>query len=259
MKKWMLLGTVWMWCLSTVQAQEYKVKFANAKDRKIVITADNTRMQIEGYDGDEVQIRVYDYEAPPERAKGLKPLYNSAVDNSGIGLSVVQEGNVLNITKASRKEGKYTIRVPRKVSISFEEVNWQGDDLKISNVEGDLEIKTNNSSIHLEKVSGPVVASTTSGDITVIYAPSVVQDKPSSISNISGVVDVTLPGNTKANLKMKSITGEIYSDLDLSLNPNKGSMKRLGGGHTVEGAFNGGGVEISLNTISSDIYVRKQK
>jgi hypothetical protein len=72
-------------------------------------------------------------------------------------------------------------------------------------------------------------------------------------------VDVTLPGNTKANLKMKSITGEIYSDLDLSLGQSKGPMKRVGGGHTVEGSINGGGVEISLNTISSDIYLRKQK
>jgi hypothetical protein len=259
MKKWMLLGTALVWCLTSAQAQEYKVKFGNSKDRKIVITADNSEMRIEGYDGDEVQIRVSNFEAPPERDKGLRPLYNSAVDNSGIGLSVLQEGNVLNINKATRKEGKYTIRVPRKVSISFEELNWQGDDLNISNVQGDLEIKTNNSSIHLDKVTGPVVASTTAGDITIVYAAGVEQSKPSSISNISGVVDVTLPANTKANLKMKSITGEIYSDLDLSMGQGKGTMKRVGGGHTVEGSINGGGVEISLTTISSDIYVRKQK
>jgi len=259
MKKWMLLGTTLLWYLTPTQAQEYKVRLGNSKDRKIVITADNSEMKIEGYDGDEVQIRVSNFEAPPERAKGLKPLYNSAVDNSGIGLSVLQEGNVLNINKATRKEGKYTIRVPRKVSLSFEELNWQGDDLSISNVAGDLEIKTNTSSIHLDKVTGPVVASTTAGDITIVYASAVEQSKPSSISNISGIVDVTLPGNTKANLKMKSITGEIYSDLDLSLGQSKGPMKRVGGGHTVEGSINGGGVEISLNTISSDIYLRKQK
>ncbi len=38
----------------------------------------------------------------PERAKGLKSLYNTAEDNTGLGLSVVQEGNVLKIVKASR-------------------------------------------------------------------------------------------------------------------------------------------------------------
>jgi predicted membrane protein len=257
MKKLMLLGTVFVWCLNA-QAQEYKVKFGNSKDRKIIITADNSDMKIEGYDGDEVQIRVNEFEAPPERAKGLKPLYNSAVDNSGIGLSVLQEGNVLTIAKATRKEGKYTLRVPKKVSISFEQGDWQGDNLNISNVEGDLEIKTNNSDIHLDKVTGPVVASTTSGDIFVVYA-SLEQSKPSSISNISGTVDVTLPANTKANLKMKSITGEIYSDLDLAMPQNKGSLKHIGGGQTVEGSINGGGVEISLKTISDDIYLRKQK
>ena len=257
MKRFILIGALLLG-ITTVQAQEYKVKFGNSKDRKIVITADNTEMKIEGYDGDEVQIRVSDYEAPPERAKGLKPLYNTAADNSGIGLAISQEGNVLTIAKATRKDAKYTLRIPRKVALSYEEVNWRGNDLRISNLDGDLEIKTNNSAIHLDKVSGPIVASTTSGDIIVVYS-RVNAIKPSSISNISGVVDVTVPANVKANLKMKSFTGEIYSDLDLSLNSGKGSLKRVGGGHTVEGSANGGGVEISLNTISSDIYVRKQK
>ncbi len=258
MKKLMLSGVALLWCFVCAQAQEYKVKFANAKDHKVLILVDNSDIKIEGYDGDEVSIRSSGFEAPPERAKGLKPLYNSAVDNSGIGLSVTQENNVLKIEKATRREGRYTIRLPKKVALEFEETNWQGNGLSISNMEGDLEIKTLNSEIELKNVTGPVVASTTSGDITVVYS-SVDQSKPSSISNISGVIDVTLPGNTKANLKMQSISGEIYSDLELTSGKSKNDLKRLEGGNSIDGSINGGGVEISLNAISGDVFVRKQK
>ena len=237
---------------------EYRVDFPNDRDHKVSIQVDNSNVRIEGHDGDEVIIRAVGLQAPPERARGLKPLYYSAEDNSGTGLSVSQEGKTLSIVKASRQDGRYTIRLPRKVAVEFEQVNWQGNNLLITNLEGDLEVKTNNADIEIRNVTGPLVASTTSGNIIVTYA-DVEQSKPSSISNISGVVDVTLPADTRADLKMKSITGEIYSDLDLSLNQGKGSMRRVGGGHTVEGSLNGGGVEISLHTISSDIYVRKPK
>jgi hypothetical protein len=121
-----------------------------------------------------------------------------------------------------------------------------------------LEVKTNDGSIELSQVTGPIVASSTSGNITVTYT-SVEQSKPSAISNISGVIDITMPAGTKGNLKLTSISGEIYSDLEVKMATGRENMTRLGGGNSIEGTLNGGGVEISLNTISSDIFVRKQK
>lgn len=240
--------------------KEYRVKLPNSKEQKVLLLFDQANVKIEGYDGDEVIMRAPGRPETPERAKGLKPIYNSAEDNSGLGLSVVKDGNTLKIVKASRHHGDFQIRIPRRVKIEYEQVNWMGGNLEISNHAGDLEVKTTIGDIDLKNVSGPVVASTTSGSITVVYG-NVEQGKPSSISNISGVVDVTLPNSVKANLKLKSITGEIYSDLDLKMKggSDKGELSRLGGGNTVEGTLNGGGVEINLQTISSDIFVRRQK
>jgi hypothetical protein len=241
--------------------KEYRVKLPNTKEQKVLLLIDQANVKIEGYDGDEVILRAPGRSETPERAKGLRPIYYSAEDNSGLGLSVVKDGNTLKIVKASRHHGDFQIRVPRRVTIEYEQVNWMGGDLQITNHTGDLEIKTTIGNIDLKNVSGPVVASTTSGNINVVYATAVEQSKPSSISNISGLVDVTLPNGTKANLKLRSITGEIYSDLDLKMKggTNTEDLPRLGGGNTVEGTLNGGGVEINLNTISSDIFVRRQK
>ncbi len=240
------------------QAQEFKTKLANTKDSKIAIELDGENLKIEGYAGDEVIIKGGGVEPIPEQAKGLKPLYNTNVDNTGLGVAVNVEGGVLKIEKASRKSAKYTIMVPNKASIMYTQVNWQGGSpVSFSNIDGDLEIKTNNSDIKLTNVTGPIVANSISGKLTAVFS-SLNQSTPSSISLISGDLDITLPATTKATLSMKSISGEIYSDLDLNLKSGKDGMSRVGGGHNINGNLNGGGVNLQLNTISSNIYVRKK-
>lgn len=259
MKKRLLLSAGVLLCLTAAQAQEYKTRLANAKDRKVTIEMDAGDVKIEGHSSDEVLIQASSgYEAPPERAKGLKPLYNSAVDNSGIGLAVTPESGGLRIEKATRKHIKYTIRLPRKVAVLYQQANWQGSHIAISNMDGDLEVRTNNADIDLTNVTGPVVANSTSGEVKVVYA-NLSQEKPTAISTISGAVDITLPANAKSNLKLRSINGEMYTDFDLGLKNTKEGLSKVGGGNNIEGTTNGGGVDIQLNTISSNIYIRKQK
>ncbi len=257
MKKFTLLSALLFCGAVLAQAQEYKVKLPNSPDRKVTIQLDGD-VKIEGYDGEEVSIRGNGQEAPPERAKGLKPLYNTAVDNSGIGLAVTPESGGLKIEKASRKTVDYTIRVPRKVAILFEQANWHGASVTINGVEGDLEVRTNNARIELNQVTGPVVVNSTSGEVKVVYA-SLNQQKPNAISVISGPIDVTLPANAKASLHLQSISGEMYTDFDLGLKNSKDGLSKVGGGHTIAGTANGGGVEMKLNAISGNIYIRKQK
>lgn len=248
--------------LASAQAQtpEYKTKLANSKDKKIVIELSASEVKIEGHTGDDVIIQASSgYEAPPERAKGLKPLYYTAVDNSGIGLAVTAEAGGLKIEKATRKQIKYVMKVPRQVSVLYKETNWAGGGgITVSNIDGDLEIKTNNGNITLNNVTGPVVANSTSGEVKAVFS-GLNQGKPTAISTISGEVDITLPVAVKSDLKLRSINGEMYTDFDLGVKNSKDGMAKVGGASNVEGAINGGGVEMSINTISSNIYIRKQK
>jgi hypothetical protein len=240
------------------QAQDFKTKLANTKDSKIAIELEGENLKVEGYAGDEVIIKGGGVEPIPEQAKGLKPLYNTNVDNTGLGLAVNMEGGVLKIEKASRKSARYTIMVPNKASIMFTQINFQGSSVNFSNIDGDLEIKTNNADIKLNNITGPIVANSISGKLTAVFS-GLNQSTPSSISLISGDLDITLPTTAKATLSMKSISGEIYSDIDLNLKSGKEGMSRVGGGHNITGNMNGGGVNLQLNTISSNIYVRKAK
>ncbi|WP_426061029.1 DUF4097 family beta strand repeat-containing protein [Hymenobacter sp. B1770] len=256
MNKLILLALAGVLAAHTGQAQEYKTKLGG-KDRKILIDMQGSDVTVEGIDGNDLVITGNGYEEPNKRAEGLRPVYNAAVDNTKIGLSVTQQDNTVRIAKASRKDTKYTIRVPRNSAVQYNQTNWNGGDIQLTNVSGDLEINVKNGDIKLTNVTGPVVANTVSGDIQVRFAP--LRQGPTSISTVSGDVDVSMPANTKATLKLRSVSGEVYTDFDMNLGKDDNSMRHIGG-QVVDGSINGGGGNtLSLKTVSGDIFVRKAK
>lgn len=252
-------------------AQEYKTKLGGAK--KVAFVMSKSDVWVEGHDGDEIIIEAKGYQAPPKRAEGLRPLYNGAQDNTGIGLAIKNEGGVITFIRASsRKSIDYKIKLPRKVDFVVEQVTWSGGDVHIDNMQGEVEVKGKNADLFLNNVSGPIVAHTTSGDIQVVYS-TVTPDKPSAITATSGYVDVTLPKNAKVTVSLRSISGEIYTDFDVVMEKNMKESKEDSKSEckncnqwsqhfnrgTITGAINGGGAELKLKAISSDIYLRKAK
>lgn len=238
-----------------VKAQEYTHQMQNSTENAIEFSLSRSEISIEGYDGNEVVIKNTDYEAPPERAKGLRPLYGGQ-DNTGIGLSVEEENGTLKIVQASAEDGEFEVRVPNNIRVMIEEVNWGSGDINIRNHNGEIEIKSKNSDIELTNITGPVIASSTSGDVDVSFS-SVSAANPTSITLVSGYIDVTMPASTKADMYLTSTSGEIYTNMDLQMKGRKEDMMRLGGGRNIESTLNGGGVEMEFKSVSGDIYLRK--
>lgn len=255
MKRVLALLAVVCLFATIAQAQKFSKAFSGGGSKRVVIEADKADLKISGTSGNEVTIEGSggDFKMP-DRAKGLKPLYRNAQDNTGIGLEVTESNGVMTIRKATGKDAEYTIRIPADAALKIEEQSWEGSTFDIADLKGEIEIKSLGSDINLTNVTGPVTANSTSGDITVVFS-SVSQSAPTTISNISGFIDVTMPASTKANLRMESISGDLYTDFDLT-SKEKG-MPRVGGSK-VSNAINGGGVEITLKAISDDVYLRKK-
>lgn len=238
-------------------AQEYKQPLK--ANQKVKILLNRSEMKVEGYSGNEVNITALDYEQPPERAKGLTPLYNSTLDNTNIGLSITEENGTLIIQEASGQEGEYIIRLPQNARLSIEQVTWNGQDIEVRNMKSEIEVQAKSADIRLLDIEGPVIANSTSGEIVIVYA-ALNQEAPHMISAISSEVDITLPAGSKANLVLQSISGEIYTDLDIQMkraNQKGEEMRMVGGGQKIEGTANGGGAELGVKTISSNVYIRK--
>ncbi len=198
-----------------------------------------------------------------EQAKkaGLKqiPLASS-------GLTVEEDNNVVSVEIESfRHAYDLDIKVPVGSSLKLETTNV--GEIRVESVTGEVEVENVNGPIILQNVSGTVVASTTNGDIQAVLA-RLAPDKPMSLATFNGDVDVTLPPDVKASLRLKSQEGDVYSDFDLALKaaPVKTEESGKSAGKfrvSIEraalGTINGGGVEMKLETYNGNIYIRKKK
>jgi len=91
---------------------------------------------------------------------------------------------------------------------------------------------------------------TINGDITISGRTAQVR-----AHSISGFIDLTVTPDIKADLKMNTISGTMYSNFDFSSEKNLRHM----GGSSINTILNGGGdLSIELETISGDIFLRKK-
>ena len=189
----------------------------------------------------------------PDRAAGLKLVGQyGGTDNTDIGFYVVQDGNNL-IVKNLRKSEKAEIYLPKSQNVSAK-TTWHGD-LKLSGFTGEVEVNAQlNGSIYIEDISGPLTANALNGTVEVIFG-TVNQQSPISVFTTNGVVDVTLPSNTPADLSMSSWNGDVYTNFDIS-RPDKDGMKSVTG-RSAKGKINNGGVSIKLKSTNGNIYLRK--
>lgn len=241
---------------SALRAQEFKLKLSG-KDRKIELEMSGSDVKLEGYNGDELIIRgTGGYRPAPKQAEGLRSVYNTAEDNTRLGLSVTQKDNVVRVVQATRQRGEYVIRVPQAATVVVTQTNFIGGDVDVRDLTGNIELNLKNGGAKLLNMGGGVVANSVSGSITVRYAG--LSSAPSSISSVSGDVDVTMPASSKASLQLRSISGEVYTDFDIALGKAGDALRQVGG-QLVQGTLNGGGTRLALQTVSGNVFVRKAK
>ncbi len=245
----------------------------NTMPRKLVVDTMMGNVTVTGYDGQEVVVEVSG-EAARQVARQRNnrediPEGFTRIGPSRAGLDVTEENNTVRIRNGGfPASGNYNIQVPRETSVSVKTLT--GKEVRISNVSGEIEVENMNGEVTIENVSGSVVAHSMNGKI-VASLNSVMPDKPMSFSTMNGTIDVTLPADIKANVKMKSQNGEMYSDFDIKLdNAAKGQPQvednRANGGryrvrtdNSTAGTINGGGPEIQFTTFNGNILIRKKK
>ncbi|WP_424962630.1 DUF4097 family beta strand repeat-containing protein [Ekhidna sp.] len=233
----------------------YPIK-GNAAETWLVIENLSSDLQIEGTNGSEIRIESKNYKGLPEKAKGLKPLSATGPENTGIGLSINQEGNTISLSGAHREadNADYVMYLPKNLKVKLDYNSWQAGDVVIKGMAGEVEAKSQVGDLEFIDVTGPIVAHTLSSDLEVSFS-SLSNASPTSLSSTSGDIDVTLPASVKGTFKMSTISGGVYTGFDFDFGEDA-KIRRVGG-QNATGKLNGGGVEVSLKTVSGDIYIRK--
>jgi len=217
---------------------------------------------VKGYDGKEVVVearaRVSDSGGGREGMRRIQVM--------ATGLSVEEENNVMSVgVSAHNRPVDLTIQVPRRTSLRLRCHN--GGNVVVEQVEGEIEVSNHNGGITLEKISGSAVANTHNGSVKVSFARLDPQ-KAMAFSSFNGAVDVTLPADVKANVKVKSERGDVYSDFEIQLqqgtprqvvedNRSKGGKYRVRIDKSIYGVINGGGPEMQFANYNGSIYIRK--
>ncbi|MCK5702051.1 MAG: hypothetical protein KAI29_12895, partial [Cyclobacteriaceae bacterium] len=248
---------------------EYKTEMKNNPDSKIEIHVGSHNVQIIGHDKDEIIITT-DFsgeyiDSPsgkkkeaPDRAAGLKPLTIDASDNTGIGLVVEKEENFFSVLKISQnaRNKTYKFFIPNMANLMVNDLHAQIETTySIDNHKGEIEIMALNSQIKMNNVSGPVVANATNGNVEVVFS-IIAPDKPNSFLSVNGYVDVTLPKNVAADIKLNTVNGEVYTDMDINVEKDASSSFPVIAANmnmfNLEGKINGGGTPISIQSVNGD-------
>ncbi|MGC4082350.1 MAG: hypothetical protein QM736_09655 [Vicinamibacterales bacterium] len=129
------------------------------------------------------------------------------------GVNIQEENNVIDISApALMGFVQVNVQVPPATSVVLRAVN--GGNVTVEGISGSIEVTNVNGSIRLTDVSGAVIAHATNGRV-VATLRQVVPGKPMSFTSLNGHVDVTIPPSAKANLKLRSDRGDVYTDFDV--------------------------------------------
>ncbi len=195
-------------------------------------------------------------EGEDDRAKGLTALYAGGTDNTGFGMSSERDGSTLRLKdlKPFTQRYGFTLTLPKGIDLSIDCGNLGS--INVTDFSAELEIESNVGHVNLKNVTGPITASSSTGNIDVVFT-SVNQSAPISISTSTGAIDVSLPANTKADIEMKTTMGDVYSNFDLVPKRDDG-LEVVGANRKIKGQLNNGGVDIRLVSSVGNIYLRKK-
>lgn len=188
-----------------------RVKFSDqTKPGLLKLSLPWADIKIVGTDGNEVVVT----------SSLQKKMGQGEVDKDGfrrlddeVTFELSEKNNVVTLSIAGEKpwatQGTdFAIQVPRNTHLAIS--TQMGGDISIQEIDGDIDVNGMNGEVSLTNIGSSAVVNTMNGEVAVSFraAPT----KPVSITSMNGEIDVRLPSDTKANLKMRTHNGSIRTN-----------------------------------------------
>lgn len=252
------------WAQETAKDQMMVPLSSPGKPFKLEAHLVDGSITVNGYEGKEVVVEVLQAEkrhGEEHNGGGMRRI------NSGNSADVQAEehNNEVTINAVAGRAVNLIIKVPMTEGhFKFGTVN--DGNVGASNLTGDLEVSNVNGAIKLTNISGSVVANTVNGNVIVTFK-SIDPKAAMAYSTLNGNVDVTFPASLKANVKLKSDRGDVFTDFDVATDMHKPEVSKSDGKGMyslkiedwVYGKINGGGPQLLMKTTFGNLYIRKAK
>jgi hypothetical protein len=146
----------------------------------------------------------------PKNSDGLRRL------DSETTYTATEKDNVIMIelggdSPDSSSGATLAITTPRNTSVVVE--NTFGGQVDVKNIEGDADIRSLNGEVTLDQIAGSALVETINGEIHATFV-KVTEGKPLSFTSMNGEIDVRIPANTKANVRLRTQNGAVLTDFD---------------------------------------------
>jgi DUF4097 and DUF4098 domain-containing protein YvlB len=236
-----------------IQPERASVRLSNpSRPSSVKASLKSGGITVKGYDGNEVIVE----------ARFRSPKVG---ETDATRLKVDEQNNVVTIgAGASDRPIDLTMQVPFKVSLNLR-CTTNGV-VHVENVDGEIEASNQSGPVTLTNVAGVVIADSRNGKL-LVQLREVTPDKPMSFSAVNGDIDVTLPADIKAKVKLSTANGRTESDFDIGLKSGKptdggNSVILKSGGKELSlfqttANINGGGAEISFKSVNGNVFLRK--
>ena len=230
----------------------------SARPRKVDVSLMSGSVTVKAYNGKEVIVETgRPGRRPSETVNGMR-----RIDLPARGLTVEEEDNVVTVRMRMHPSANLVISVPTDTSLT---ARTSSGNIEVEGLRGEFDVQTHNGQITLNNVSGSVLAHSLNGPIKVSME-KVDGAKPLSFSTLNGPIEVTLPADFKANVKLNTNHGEIWTDFDFKLgagaitqqNNTSDGKFRVTVDRNIAGTINGGGPEATFHTFNGKIYIKKR-
>ncbi len=247
--------------------QEMSVPLSDpAKPFKLDVHLVDGSITINGYEGKSVIIEAVSNEKKrsaesQEHGSGMHRINGG----NSADIQAEEHNNEISISGNAGRSVNLVIKVPQNEG-TFKIGTVNNGDITGGNLNGDLEVTNVNGAIKLKNIAGSVVANTVNGNVVVTFR-SIDSKAAMAFSTLNGNTDVTFPASLKANVKLKSDRGDVYTDFDVITDQHKPEVTRSDGKGMyslkiedwVYGKINGGGPQLMMKTTFGNIYIRKAK
>jgi len=182
---------------------------------------------------------------------GNEVVITSSLPNDPDKISTAEKDNIVKLKVEQPTVVDFTIMVPRNFSVVLKIL--AAGNVTIDNLTGDQDIAISAGDVTMTNIDGSVSVNTKKGNVTVDMAPKMMNNAI-TLSNVQGIISLTIPTTQKANVKLQTEFAKVTSDFEIE----KPSADQPSNKH-IEGKINGGGSEILMRSVGGSIYLRKKK
>jgi Toastrack DUF4097 len=203
----------------------------------------NGSVQVEGWDRDEVEVTA------------VKTSQNDSHDVDRVQIEVESHPSEVDVhTRYPDGEGvgvavEYHIRVPKSALLG--NIHTVNGSLIVRGVNGGGELRSVNGDVEVLQSSGRFNAKTTNGNLR-LELRQLSDGAPMNLETVNGSVELGLPWDARADLNVRNMNGDLYSDIPVT------STAALPGSRAFHGRLGQGGSAISIRTVNGGIRLLLQ-